>query len=248
MSFATEKILPNARRWEDDKHFPVECFKEAGELGFGGIYVSEDNGGCGLGRLESSLIFEALSTACPATAAFISVNNMCAYMLDTFGSDLQKEKYLGDIVTMNKLVSYCLTEPDSGSDAAAMQTRAEDKGDHFLVNGSKCFISGAGASETYLVMCRTGEKEISCLILDKSMPGLSFGKREEKLGWNSHPTLMVMMEDVKVPKENLLGKRGQGFKIALSGLDGGRLNIASCSIGGAAKCLDIAVEYIKGRK
>jgi acyl-CoA dehydrogenase len=183
-SFSNEKILPNAAKWDEEKHFPVDEFKEAADLGFGGIYVSEENGGCGLGRLEASLIFEALSTGCPATSAFISIHNMCAWMVDTFGNEEVQGRFLPEMLTMERLASYCLTEPNSGSDAQSMKTKAEDKGDHFLVNGSKCFISGAGTSHYYLIMCKTGENEVSCLMLEKGMEGLSFGKNEDKLGWN----------------------------------------------------------------
>ena len=173
---------------------------------------------------------------------------MCAWMIDQFGTEEQKERWLPELCTFDKFTSYCLTEPDSGSDAQSMKTFAKEDGDHFILNGSKAFISGAGSSDLYLIMCKTGEKEVSCIAVEKGTPGLSFGKNEIKMGWNVQPTRLVILEDCKVPKTNLIGKRGQGFKIALSGLDGGRLNIASCSIGGAAKCLDIATDYIKGRK
>lgn len=201
-----------------------------------------------MGRLEASLVFEALATGCPSTSAFISIHNMCAWMVDTYASEELKNRILPETVTMENLFSYCLTEPNSGSDAQSMKTKAEDKGDHYLVNGSKIFISGAGTSKYYMIMCKTGEKETSCLLLEKGMEGLNFGKSEDKLGWNNQPTRMVLMEDVKVPKANLIGKQGQGFSIALAGLDGGRLNIASCSIGGAAKCLEVAKEYTSSRK
>lgn len=211
--------------------------------------MSEEAGGSGLNRLQASLIFEALSTGCVGSSAFISIHNMVAWMIDKYGSDDVKSKHLTDLVEMNRLGSYCLTEADSGSDAQAMKSFAQDAGDHFILNGSKAFISGAGTpNQIYLVMCKTGEKEVSCLLLEDGMPGLSFGANESKMGWNVQPTAVVNFDDVKVPKENLIGERGQGFKIALSGLDGGRLNIASCSLGGAAKCLDIATDYVKQRK
>ena len=187
-------------------------------------------------------------TGCVGSSAYISIHNMCAWMIDQFGNEEQKERWLPELCTFDKFTSYCLTEPDSGSDAQAMKTFAKEDGEYFVLNGSKAFISGAGSTDLYLVMCKTGEKEVSCIAVEKGTPGLSFGKNEIKMGWNVQPTRLVILEDCKVPKANLIGKRGQGFKIALTGLDGGRLNIASCSIGGAAKCLDIATDYIKGRK
>ena len=246
--FAATELAPHAAEWDKTKHFPVEKYKLAAEQGFGGIYVSEENGGCGLGRLEASLIFEALSTGCVGSSAYLSIHNMCAWMIDKYGTKEQQEKWLPDMVSFDIHSSYCLTEPDSGSDAQAMKSFAKDEGDHFVLNGSKAFISGAGSSKLYLVMCKTGEKEVSCLMVEDGMEGLSFGANEHKLGWNVQPTRVVSFDDVKVPKENLLGQRGQGFKIALSGLDGGRLNIASCSLGGAAACIESTTEYIKGRK
>lgn len=247
--FAAEELEPHAAEWDKTKHFPIDKFKMAAELGFGAINVSEKHGGCGLGRLESSLIFEALATGDVGSSAYISIHNMCAWMIDTYGNEMQKEKYLPDVVTMERLCSYCLTEPDSGSDAQAMKSFAEDKGDHWILNGSKAFISGSGhKDEIYLVMAKTGPKEVSCLIVEEGMEGLTFGANEHKMGWNCQPTRMVFFNDVKVPKENVLGKQGQGFKIALSGLDGGRLSIASCSLGGAAKCLTLATDYVKQRK
>jgi hypothetical protein len=247
--FAQEELEPKASEWDKSKHFPIEVYREAADLGFGGIYVSEEHGGCGLGRLEASLIFEALSTGCVGSSAYISIHNMVAWMIDTYGTEDQKAKYLPTLVTMETLSSYCLTEPDSGSDAQAMKSFAEDKGDHFVLNGSKAFISGAGTpGQIYLVMCKTGPKEVSCLLLEDGMEGLSYGANESKMGWNVQPTKQVNFDDVVVPKENMIGKRGQGFKIALSGLDGGRLNIASCSIGGAAKSLEIAKDYVQQRK
>lgn len=247
--FAAEELEPHAAKWDKEKHFPIDIIKKSADLGFGGIYVSEEHGGCGLGRLESSLIFEALSTGCVGTSAYISIHNMVAWIIDSFGNQEQKERLLSDMVTMERLSSYCLTEPDSGSDAQAMKTFAVDKGDHFVVNGSKCFISGSGLpNHIYLVMCKTGEKEVSCLILEDGMEGLSFGANEHKMGWNCQPTRVLNFDDVKVPKANLIGKKGQGFKIAMSGIDGGRLNIASCSLGGAAKCLDLATNYTRERK
>lgn len=240
--------MPNAAEWDEKKHFPKDVIKEAADMGFAGIYVREDVGGVGLGRLEASLIFEALSTGCVGTSAYISIHNMCAWMIDVYGNEEQRQKYLPQMTTFDLFSSYCLTEPNSGSDAIAMKSFAEDKGDHWLLNGSKAFISGAEDSDIYLVMCKTGEKEVSCLIVEKGMEGLKFGKNEHKMGWNVQPTKAVIFEDCKVPKENLLGSQGQGFKIAMSGLDGGRVNIASCSLGGAAFCLETATQYIKTRK
>lgn len=246
--FSKANLEPNAAEWDEKKHFAKDVIKQAADYGFAGIYVRDDVGGVGLGRIEASLIFEALSTGCVGTSAYISIHNMCSWMIDTYGNEEQRQKFLPDMCTFDKFSSYCLTEPNSGSDAAAMKSFAEDKGDHFLLNGSKAFISGAGESDVYLVMCKTGEKEVSCLIIEKGTPGLNFGKDEVKMGWNTQPTKAVLFEDCKVPKENLLGNRGDGFKIAMSGLDGGRVNIASCSLGGAAFCLETATEYIKTRK
>jgi len=246
--FARTEFAPNAAMWDKTKTFPVDKFKLAAEQGFGGIYVREKFGGCGLGRLEASLIFEALSTGCVGSSAYISIHNMCAWMIDKFGSTELQEKWLPRMTQFDVLSSYCLTEPDSGSDAQAMKSFAKDAGDHFVLNGSKAFISGAGTSDLYLVMCKTGEKEVSCLLVEKDMKGLSFGANEHKMGWNCQPTRVVNFDDIKVPKANLIGARGQGFKIALSGLDGGRLNIASCSLGGAAACIHTTTDYIKGRK
>ncbi|CAI2371294.1 unnamed protein product [Moneuplotes crassus] len=248
MSFSETLLMPNAAEWDEKKHFPKDVIKEAADYGFAGIYVKEDVGGVNLGRKEASLIFEALSTGCVGTSAYISIHNMCAWMIDVYGNEDQRQKYLPSMTTFDLFGSYCLTEPNSGSDAIAMKSTAEDKGDYFLLNGEKAFISGAGDSDVFLVMAKTGEKEISCLIVDGDTEGLKFGKNETKMGWNVQPTRAVIFEDCKIPKENLLGSRGQGFKIAMSGLDGGRVNIASCSLGGAAFCLDTATEYIKTRK
>lgn len=248
MSFAQNSLLPNAAEWDEKKHFPKDVIREAAQMGFASIYVSDKWGGVGLGRLEASLIFEALSTGCVGTAAYISIHNMCAFMIESYGSEALKEKYLHRMSAFDIFSSYCLTEPHSGSDSKAMRSMAVDKGDHFVLNGEKTFISGAGESDIYLVMCRTGDDEISCLLVEKDMPGVKFGKNEHKMGWNVQPTRATFFEDVKVPKENLIGERGKGFKIAMSGLDGGRVNIASCSLGGAAFCLDTATKYIKDRK
>lgn len=247
-SFTQEKILPHVADWEREKYLPVKEYREAAELGFAGIVVPEEYGGCGLGRLEASLIFEAISSACAPTSAFLTIQNMISWILATHANDQMREKYLPKLLTQEHIASYCLTEPGSGSDSQGMQTKAVDKGDHWVVNGSKTFISGAGVADFYLVMCLTGEKEISCLVVDKGSEGLSFGKVEEKMGWHVDPLAMVILEDVKVPKENVIGDRGNGFKVAMSALDGGRLNIASCSLGGAARALDNATTYVKERK
>lgn len=249
--FAERELQPHAQEWDEKKTFPADTLRRAAELGFGGIYVREDLGGSGLSRLDASIIFEQLSRGCVSSTAYVSIHNMCAWMVDQFGTPEQRERLLPDLCTMQKFASYCLTEPGSGSDAAALQTRAVRKGDKFVLNGTKQFISGAGESDVYLVMARTGEegpRGISCFIVEKGSPGLSFGANEKKMGWNSQPTRAVIMEDCEVPAENMLGDEGTGFKIAMMGLDGGRLNIASCSLGGAGRAVEIAREYTKGRK
>jgi alkylation response protein AidB-like acyl-CoA dehydrogenase len=250
-AFAADEIAPHALDWDQNKHFPVDVLQRAAALGMGAIYVREDMGGSALGRLETALIIEGLATGCPSIASFVSIHNMCAGMIDKFGSDAQRERYLPDLVSMQKLASYCLTEPGSGSDAAALATRAERQGDHYVLNGQKQFISGAGASELYLVMVRTGgpgPSGISTLIVPRDTAGLSFGANERKMGWNAQPTRTVMFENARVPVENLLGSEGQGFKIAMTGLDGGRLNIAAASLGGAQSAFDKAVAYMADRK
>jgi len=249
--FTADAITPHAARWDEEHHFPREVIKAAGELGFGAIYVSEEMGGIGLGRLESALIMEAMAYGCPATSAFISIHNMGAWMIDSFGSDALKHRYLPEIVAMDKLVSYCLTEPGSGSDAAALKTTARLDGDHYVLNGTKQFISGGGANDYYVVMVRTGvdgPKGVSCVLVEKDMAGVSFGAPERKLGWNASPTAQVIFDNVRVPVANRIGDEGQGFAIAMAGLDGGRLNIGACSLGGAQRCLDEAVQYTKDRR
>ncbi|GLR48021.1 acyl-CoA dehydrogenase family protein [Sphingomonas astaxanthinifaciens] len=250
-AFTAAEITPNAAEWDEKHIFPRDTIKSAAELGFGAIYVSEESGGIGLGRLESALIFEAMSYGCPSTSAFISIHNMAAWMIDRFGSDAVKQKYLPSMIAMERLGSYCLTEPSSGSDAAALKTRAVRDGDHYVVSGSKAFISGGGENELYVTMVRTGEegpKGISCLVIEKDMPGVSFGANERKLGWHSQPTAQVNFDEVRVPVENRVGGEGEGFRIAMMGLDGGRLNIGACSLGGGQRCLDEAVAYTKDRK
>jgi alkylation response protein AidB-like acyl-CoA dehydrogenase len=249
--FTADSITPFAAEWDEKHIFPRETIKKAAELGFAAIYVSEESGGINLGRLESALIMEAMAYGCPATSAFISIHNMSAWMIDRFGSQAVKDKYLPSLVSMDQIASYCLTEPSSGSDAAALKTKAVRDGDHYVVTGSKQFISGGGVNEVYVTMVRTGEdgpKGISCLVIEKDMPGVAFGAQERKLGWHAQPTAQVMFDGVRVPVENLVGAEGEGFKIAMTGLDGGRLNIGACSLGGAQRCLDEAVSYTKDRK
>ena len=249
--FTADAITPFAAKWDEDHHYPVEVWKAAGELGFGAIYVSEECGGIGLGRLESALIMEAMSYGCPATSAYISIHNMSAWMIDCFGDADIKARYLPTLVSMEHIASYCLTEPGSGSDAAALRTTAKLDGDEYVINGTKQFISGGGVNDIYVVMVRTGvdgPKGISCFVVEKDTPGLSFGAPEKKLGWNSSPTAQVIFDNVRVPVANRVGGEGDGFKIAMAGLDGGRLNIGACSLGGAQRCLDEAVQYVKDRK
>src|SRR6195952_4823363 len=249
--FTADAITPHAAEWDEKHIFPRDTIKSAAELGFASIYVSEESGGIGLGRLDSALIMEAMAYGCPSTSAFISIHNMASWMIDRFGSDAVKAKYLPDLITMDKIASYCLTEPSSGSDAAALKTKAVRDGDHYVVTGSKAFISGGGANEVYVTMVRTGEegpKGISCLVIEKDMPGGSFGAQERKLGWHSQPTAQVNFDGVRVPVENRVGGEGEGFRIAMMGLDGGRLNIGACSLGGAQRCLDEAVKYTRERK
>ncbi|TCM15005.1 acyl-CoA dehydrogenase [Novosphingobium sp. PhB165] len=249
--FTADRITPYAAEWDEKHHYPVDVWKAAGELGFGAIYVSEENGGIGLGRLDAALIMEAMSYGCPATSAYVSIHNMVAWMIDTFGDQQIKDRYLPDLVTMEKIGSYCLTEPGSGSDAAALKTTARLDGDHYVLNGTKQFISGGGVNDVYVVMARTGDHKsrgVSCFVVDKDTPGLSFGAPEKKLGWNASPTAQVVFEDCRIPVENRVGAEGDGFKFAMAGLDGGRLNIGACSLGGAQRCLDEAIAYVKDRK
>jgi alkylation response protein AidB-like acyl-CoA dehydrogenase len=249
--FTADAITPHAGEWDEKHIFPRDTIRGAAELGFGGIYVSEAAGGIGLGRLEAALIMEAMAYGCPSTSAFISIHNMGAWMIDRFGSQAVKDKYLPDLVPMARMASYCLTEAGAGSDAASLKTRAVRDGDHYVVTGSKQFISGGGENEVYVVMVRTGEdgpKGISCLVIEKDMPGVSFGAQERKLGWHSQPTAQVNFDGVRVPVDNLVGGEGEGFRIAMMGLDGGRLNIGACSLGGAQRCIDEAVQYTKDRK
>ena len=249
--FTADAITPHAAEWDEGHIFPRETIKAAAELGFASIYVSEESGGIGLGRLEAALIMEAMAYGCPATSAFISIHNMASWMIDCFGGAELKARYLPQLVTMEKMAGYCLTEPGSGSDAAALRTTARLEGDHYIVNGTKQFISGGGVNDVYVTMVRTGAdgpKGISCLVIEKGMEGVSFGAPERKLGWNASPTAQVIFDNVKVPVENRVGAEGDGFRFAMMGLDGGRLNIGACSLGGAQRCLDEAVKYTKERQ
>ncbi|WP_100961173.1 isobutyryl-CoA dehydrogenase [Bosea sp. FBZP-16] len=249
--FAAETLAPHAVRWDEEKHFPVEEMRQAAALGMGGIYIRDDVGGSGLSRLDAAVIFEALSTGCPTVAAYISIHNMCAWMIDRYGSEEQRHKFLPKLCSMEHLASYCLTEPGAGSDAAALKTKAVLDGDHYVLDGQKQFISGAGVSDVYVVMVRTGEagpSGISTIVVEKGTPGLSFGANEKKMGWNAQPTRAVIFENCRVPVANRIGPEGIGFKIAMAGLDGGRLNIGACSIGGAQGALDKALAYAQERK
>ncbi len=249
-AFARDELAPYAAKWDEESHFPVDVMRQAAALGFAGVYVQEDVGGSGLSRLDASLIFEALSYGCVPTAAYLTIHNMASWMIDRFASDELRQKYLPRLTTMKLIASYCLTEPGSGSDAAAMRTSARLDGDHYVLNGSKAFISGAGVSDIYVVMARSGgdgPKGVSTFVVEKGMPGLSFGANEKKMGWKSQPTAQVNFDNVRVPVENRVGGEGEGFRFAMMGLDGGRLNIASCSLGGAAFALDTAKAYMETR-
>src|SRR5215813_1439632 len=249
--FARVDMMPFARAWDEGEIFPIEALRKAAALGFGGIYVKDDVGGSALSRLDATIIFEELAQGCTSTAAYISIHNMAAWMIDAFGGEKQRRKFLPKLCTMQHFASYCLTEPDAGSDAASLKTKAVRSGDHYVLNGSKAFISGGGVSDVYVCMVRTGgtgPKGISCIAVEKGTPGLSFGAQEKKLGWKSQPTAMVVFENCRVPVANRIGKEGEGFRIAMAGLDGGRLNIAACSIGGAQFCLDRTLGYMRERK
>ena len=249
--FGIEKLAPYAAEWDETEHFPVDVLRAAAELGFAGIYVKGDVGGSEMTRLDAAIIFEELSAGCTSTAAFLSIHNMASWMIDRFGGETQRKRFLPDLVSMKKIASYCLTEPGAGSDAASLRTRAVKDGDHYVLNGAKAFISGAGTSEVYVCMVRTGEdgpKGISCLVVEKGTPGLSFGKKERKMGWNSQPTAQVIFEDCRVPVANRIGAEGEGFRIAMMGLDGGRINIGACSVGTARAALDEAKAYAHDRK
>ena len=250
-AFGQEQIAPYARQWETEGTIPKTLWPQVGELGFGGLYVSEESGGAGLGRLDATLVFEALSMACPSVASFLSIHNMCARMIDAFGSDDLKSRVLPDVISMDTVLSYCLTEPGSGSDASALKTRADRTNQGYQLNGTKAFISGGGYSDAYVCMVRTGDdgpKGISTLYVENGAPGLSFGGLEDKMGWKSQPTAQVQFDDCKVPAENIVGEEGQGFKYAMIGLDGGRLNISACSLGAAQAALTQTLQYMGERK
>jgi acyl-CoA dehydrogenase len=249
--FTADAITPFAAQWDKDHTFPRDTILAAAELGFGAIYVNEDWGGIGLGRLEAALIMEAMAYGCPTTSAYISIHNMAAWMIDRFGTDRLKARYLPDLVTMTRMASYSLTEPGSGSDAAALRTTARREGAHYVLDGTKQFTTGGGVNDVYLVMVRTGEegpKGITCLVVDRDTPGVSFGALENKLGWNASPTAQLIFDGARVPIDNRVGEEGDGFRFAMAGLDGGRLNIGACSLGGAQRCLDEAVAHVKDRR
>lgn len=249
--FTADEITPNAAAWDTEHVCPKDTLRRAGDLGFGAIYLPEADGGIGLGRVEAALIMEAMAYGCPSTSAFVSIHNMAAWMISRFGDEAVRKRFLPRLVGMQEMASYCLTEPGSGSDAAALRTRAERDGNEYVLNGAKAFISGAGDNEIYVCMVRTGGNDhdgISCIVVERDTPGVSFGAPERKLGWHSQATAMVIFEDARIPVNNLVGKEGQGFRIAMAGLDGGRLNIGACSLGGAQRCLDDAVAYVRERR
>ena len=249
--FAHSEMVPHARAWDEDEIFPADTLRKAAALGFGGIYVRDDVGGSALSRLDATIIFEELAQGCTSTAAYISIHNMAAWMIDAFADAPQRQRFLPKLCTMEHFASYCLTEPDAGSDAASLRTSAVRDGDHYVLDGAKAFISGGGTSDVYVCMVRTGDSGpggISCIVVENGTPGLSFGAKEKKLGWHSQPTAVVNFDQCRVPVANRIGAEGEGFRIAMSGLDGGRLNIAACSIGGAQFCLERTVDYMRERK
>jgi alkylation response protein AidB-like acyl-CoA dehydrogenase len=249
--FATESLAPHAAEWDETHHFPLDVLRQAGELGMGAMYSREDFGGSGLSRADSVLIFEELAKGDPTIASYISIHNMVTWMIDTYGSDAQREEWIPKLASMEHLGSYCLTEPGAGSDAAALTTRAIRDGDDYVINGTKQFISGAGTSAIYVVMARTadtGSKGVTAILVPDGTPGLSFGPAEKKMGWHAQPTRAVIFEDVRVPVTNRLSEEGDGFGIAMNGLNGGRLNIGACSLGGGQSALDKSVEYVQSRE
>ena len=249
--FAHSEMMPHARAWDEDEIFPADTLRKAAALGFGGIYVRDDVGGSALSRLDATIIFEELAQGCTSTAAYISIHNMAAWMIDAFADAPQRQRFLPKLCTMEHFASYCLTEPDAGSDAASLRTSAVRDGDHYVLDGAKAFISGGGTSDVYVCMVRTGDSGpggITCIVVENGTPGLSFGAKEKKLGWHSQPTAVVNFDQCRVPVANRIGAEGEGFRIAMSGLDGGRLNIAACSIGGAQFCLERTVDYMRERK
>jgi alkylation response protein AidB-like acyl-CoA dehydrogenase len=250
-SFATERMAPEAAAWDEEGIFPVEVLRQAAGLGFAGLYCDPAHGGTGLGRVDAAVVLEELAAACPSTAAYISIHNMASWMIDSYGADDQRARWLPGLTSMALFASYCLTEPGAGSDAASLRTRARRDGDDYVLDGAKAFISGGGVSDVYVCMVRTGgdgASGISCLVVEKDTPGLSFGAREKKLGWHSQPTAAVIFEDCRVPVANRIGEEGDGFKIAMRGLDGGRINIGACSLGGARAALDAAREHMQVRE
>jgi len=249
--FAEAQLAPHAAEWDETCHFPVAALREAAKLGFAGIYIGEEHGGAGLSRLDAAIVFEELAAGCTSTAAYISIHNMVAWMIDAFGSAEQRARWLPDLMTMERFASYCLTEPGAGSDAGNLGTRAVRDGDRYVLNGSKAFISGAGVADVYACMVRTGGEGpggISCIVVERDAPGLSFGAQEKKLGWHSQPTAMVIFEGCRVPLGHRIGAEGEGFKIAMQGLDGGRINIAACALGAARACYDRARAHLLERR
>ena len=250
-AFAEAELAPHSARWDEEKVFPVETLRAAAALGFAGLYVREEVGGSGLSRLDAALVFEELSRGDVSVAAYISIHNMVSWMIDRFGNDAQRQRWLPRLATMELLSSYCLTEPGAGSDAASLATRAERDGDDYVLTGAKAFISGAGTSDLYLVMARTGEggaRGVSAFVVEAGTPGLSFGAQERKMGWNAQPTAMVHFDGVRVPAAHRIGAEGEGFRFAMAGLDGGRINIAACSLGGAGLALETAREHLSARR
>ncbi|MFJ6782953.1 acyl-CoA dehydrogenase family protein [Streptomyces yangpuensis] len=251
LDFAQEQLAPHAVLWDQTKHFPVDVIRRAASLGLGGVYVREEHGGSGLSRSDGVLVFETLATGCPSIAAYLSIHNMVAWMLDRYGDDAQRARWLPGLCSADVLGSYCLTEPGAGSDAAALRTRAERQGDHYVLTGVKQFISGAGAAGVYVVMARTGEPGpagISAFVVERDDPGVSFGPNEQKMGWNAQPTRQVVLDGVRVPADRRLGAEGDGFRIAMNGLNGGRLGVAACSLGGAQSALDRSLSYLATRE
>jgi len=251
LAFARDRLAPSAQDWDERRHLPLDVLREAAQLGMAALYVREESGGAGLTRLDAAVVFEALATGCPTISAFLSIHNMVAWMIDRFGNDAQRAEWLPALIGMEKIASYALTEPGAGSDAAALSTKATRDNAGYVLNGAKQFISGAGVSDLYLTMARTGGNGaggVSALLIPKEAPGLSFGANERKMGWNAQPTRQVIFSDCRVPAAALLGEEGQGFRFAMAGLDGGRLNIGACSLGGAQRALDIALAYVKERR
>lgn len=251
LDFAQEHLSPHAVTWDQDKHFPVDVLRKAAGLGLGGVYVREDRGGSELSRSDGVLVFEALATGCPSIAGYLSIHNMVGWMVDRYGTEDQRARHLPELCTMERLGSYCLTEPGAGSDAAALRTRAVRDGDHYVLTGTKQFISGAGASHLYVVLARSGgdgARGISAFLVERDDPGLTFGPNEKKMGWNAQPTRQVLLDEVRIPADRLLGEEGDGFRIAMNGLNGGRLGIAACSLGGAQSALDRSLAHLADRE